>query len=155
MCKTKNPNEVQVVMAGHDMSICNMAGRFIKTWEVNNKFKRQWIIDWLRIEELEPNDVSYIVFPWLEELRSEKSKVINKTISSKYDIWAEGYACTGERAGASCLGHSKGTSFLEACRNMAEINLDFKKYYDERNGAPCHWGCRLFDNQADAIKSFG
>jgi len=61
--------EVQVVMSGHSISVCDMHGRFIKSWEVNRKFKHQWIIDWLDCEELLINDVSYKVFPWLGVLR--------------------------------------------------------------------------------------
>ena len=68
MCKTKN--QVQLVMTGHSISVADITGHFLRTWEVNKKFKRQWILDWLDCEELVPNDVSYKVFPWLKELRS-------------------------------------------------------------------------------------
>ena len=69
MCKKTKPNEVQVVMTGHSISVVDRNGRFLRTWEVNKKFKHDFIIDWLEIEELVPSDVSYIVFPWLEVLR--------------------------------------------------------------------------------------
>jgi len=69
MCKKTKPNEVQVVMTGHSISVVDWRGHFIRTWEVNKKFKHDWVIDFLVGSMLEPSDVSYTVFPWLEVLR--------------------------------------------------------------------------------------
>ena len=66
MCKK---NEVQIVMTGHSISVCDIRGNFLKTWVVNTKFKREWILAYLFDNKFELNDVSYKVFPWLEELR--------------------------------------------------------------------------------------
>ena len=35
-----------------------------------------------------------------------------------YEIWSEGYACTGQSAGATCHGISKGDTFEEACKKL-------------------------------------
>jgi len=62
-------NEVQVVMSGHSISVCDMTGHFLATWEVNKHFRQQYVIDYIVGAMLEVNDVSYKVFPWLEALR--------------------------------------------------------------------------------------
>lgn len=66
-----------------------------------------------------------------------------------YEVWSEGYACTGERGLAIFHGEWEGLSFCQAC------NACFKdsSYHDqEKNNL---WGCTLFDNEADARASFG
>jgi hypothetical protein len=94
------------------------------------------------------------------------------------EIWMEGYAATGESNTASLLGCYEAASFDEAVRAMLadqekEKWRDIRAYYScsersvscaksaahplGRRFAPVHalWGCRLFDNEADARKSFG
>jgi hypothetical protein len=68
-----------------------------------------------------------------------------------WELWSEGYSATGQSSRATFHGEVYATSFLEACRKR------FKRddYYDERNGCPTYWGCRLFDNQAEARRAFG
>ncbi len=71
-----------------------------------------------------------------------------------FEVWSEGYVATGERSGAQF----HGTFFVETFREAVEkwkatldpdsatlVNLDELTF----------WGCRLFDNQEAAIKSFG
>lgn len=85
----------------------------------------------------------------------------------EFEIWIEGYRATGEYATASYIGKAIGETFEEACRNF-EYPEDFSsmgiKIYSkgekltiDKNGGgrPSIWGCRLFDNEADARKSFG
>jgi hypothetical protein len=70
-----------------------------------------------------------------------------------YDIWMEGYAISGNSSGASFVGTIEAESFQEACENWYKKEDPENKYYNsERN---TYWGCSLFDNQTDAIKSFG
>lgn len=70
----------------------------------------------------------------------------------EYEIWVEGYAATGEMSGASLLAKQKGKSWVDAVsrymeKNPGRIRIDERGFTD--------WGCRLFDNEADARKSFG
>ena len=73
-------------------------------------------------------------------------------------IWSEGYVTTGQSAYAQYHGQFIGNTFLEAV----------EKWKDDPNEGPSnpslvkiqgsqvsYWGCRLFDNEADARKSFG
>lgn len=72
---------------------------------------------------------------------------------SKFDVWVEGYNATGNRGVAKILGSAiEAENFQEAC--MLTV--------DERQLTPllskdCTtlWGCRFFDNEADARRSFG
>ncbi len=67
----------------------------------------------------------------------------------KFDVWEEGYVITGNSANASFNCTVEGDSFKEAC--MERYRED-ETYDPERN---TRWGCRLFDNEVDARKSFG
>lgn len=67
----------------------------------------------------------------------------------QYEIWSEGYITNGERAGAHFHGRAMGDTFAEACRRLFKDDYN----YDDEKGT--HWGCRLFDNEDDARKSFG
>jgi hypothetical protein len=69
-----------------------------------------------------------------------------------FQIWVEGYAVTGNRSGATLLGTYQAESWDEAVQkymtdNPGRLDVDSRGYTD--------WGCRLFDNEADARKSFG
>jgi len=70
-----------------------------------------------------------------------------------YDIWAEGYACTGESGGATLVGRVCAETFQEACNKYATDNEGFKRLYDPERLT--YWGCKLFDNRHDAQESFG
>ncbi|MGV6935849.1 hypothetical protein ACWA2B_10080 [Paenibacillus sp. CMM36] len=70
-----------------------------------------------------------------------------------YDIWSEGFVVTGGSGTAHFHGSSTGKDFKEACDRFAQANPEFKKYYSSERLT--YWGCRLFDNHADATVSFG
>lgn len=70
-----------------------------------------------------------------------------------FDIWCEGFMATGESSGANSLGCCSGKDLKEACINFAKTNKDFANYFNEDRMT--YWGCRIFDNEADARKSFG
>ena len=72
----------------------------------------------------------------------------------KHQVWSEGYRATCESSGATYHGEWDGRTFKESVkafkdsqdsRGKALINLDRMTF----------WGCRFFDNQTDARKSFG
>ena len=75
-----------------------------------------------------------------------------------YEVYIEGYCTNGDRAPSRYLGQHTGRTFAEAARRACvarygeestKINFDF------RGGIPAFWGCRLYDNHADAARSFG
>lgn len=71
-----------------------------------------------------------------------------------YEIWAEGFIFSlDEQSGCWLFGTSNGNNFREACDNF------FKEYYsginDYNSETGTYWGCRLFDNRADAAKFNG
>jgi len=67
----------------------------------------------------------------------------------KYEVWAEGYKITGDSSGALLHGTAVAASFKEACDKVLK---DSSTYNPE---TLTDWGCRLFDNEADARVSFG
>jgi len=75
---------------------------------------------------------------------------MNETLKT-FEIWSEGYAMNGDSGHALLMSTSKGKNFLDACRNYFAKHPS--KYYDPN----CNtwWGCKLFDNETDARRSFG
>ena len=69
----------------------------------------------------------------------------------EFNIWCEGYSCTGESGTHWYVGCSKGRTFEDACYRYFESypNED----YDKRNNSI--WGCRLYDNEKDSASAFG
>lgn len=78
-------------------------------------------------------------------------------VVKEFQIWVEGYSCTGEHQGAKFLGTSEGTDFNAAVRKFIfKDNLDFDDIkYNEDGGFWTRWGCRLHDNEKDARRAFG
>jgi hypothetical protein len=72
----------------------------------------------------------------------------------KYQIWSEGYSCTVDYSGASFICEEQGNTFAEACIT-AHSKGKFEGYGNFDPKALSLWGCHLFDNEADARKSFG
>lgn len=70
----------------------------------------------------------------------------------EYEVWVEGYCCTGESSGAEFLGKYKAPNFIEACR---EACICKGVPFEVRDDKPISWGCGMFDNEADARKSTG
>lgn len=75
-----------------------------------------------------------------------------------YDVWIEGYLITGMGgipAQAKKIGTVEAETFAAACDKVC-LPIEWQKlngYYDRQHGTV--WGCRLFDNEADARKQFG
>jgi hypothetical protein len=70
-----------------------------------------------------------------------------------FEIWSEGYAATGQSAGAMYHGTARGETFKDACMSFAMSNPEFMSYFDKPSLA--YWGCKLYPNQSDASRSFG
>lgn len=70
-----------------------------------------------------------------------------------FNVYIEGYCCSGDSSKASYLGQFKGKTFEEACeRALKEKSWDMS-YYDRKSNT--YWACRFFDNEEDARKCFG
>lgn len=71
-----------------------------------------------------------------------------------YEIWSEGWYQGDEgESQANFHGKVEASSFEEACVKLAESDPKFGDYFNRE--AMTHWGCQLFDNEADARKRYG
>lgn len=71
---------------------------------------------------------------------------------SKYNIWVEGYLVSGMEGrpqGASFVASVEAESFSEACKKFYKNDPLFNEEH------LTNWGCQLYDNEAEARKSFG
>ena len=73
-------------------------------------------------------------------------------MNTVYEVWMEGFHVMEGRGKATLLGKYEANSFLEACQKAADEHPGYGNYDKKRNTI---WGCRLFDNEFDARKSFG
>lgn len=88
----------------------------------------------------------------------------------EYEIWIEGYVISGGSSKASFIGKCEGKDFENACNNfvypediIGYVGFEQKPEVFIEKGSKLRldkdglsiWGCRLFDNQTDARKSFG
>jgi len=78
-----------------------------------------------------------------------------ETYSEGFEVWTEGYSVTGNSSKANFHGRFKGETFRDAV-------IAFKESVTDEYSRKCidvdrmtFWGCRFFDNQAEASKSFG
>lgn len=92
-------------------------------------------------------------------------------MKKEYEIWIEGYAATGESGSAHFIGKSFGKDFRDACIGFTypeDIIREWDGAILKKKGDPLPldtdrkgnielsiWACRLFDNEAEARKSFG
>lgn len=76
----------------------------------------------------------------------------------EYDVWIEGHSCTGSSNTATFLGTYSGENFEEAALYACTAFFNPYEpafYYVDSEGTSSYWGCRLFDNEVEARKSFG
>lgn len=73
-----------------------------------------------------------------------------------WTVWSEGYSVTGESAPARLEGVVEADTFPDACRKAC---VDSGRWNVEPGGFDpvrlAVWGCKLFDNETDARRSFG
>ena len=88
-------------------------------------------------------------------LESSMKKLDEGYLINFYEVWLEGYTANGERGYAQYLGNHPGKNFADACRRALIYNEwpGIKRLYNPDRNTYC--GCRFFDNEADARKSFG
>jgi len=71
-------------------------------------------------------------------------------------LWSEGYRATGGESGAQSHGSFDACTLREAVIAYREsVDDKAKRYINIDNGRLDYWGCRFFDNEADARKAFG
>jgi hypothetical protein len=69
------------------------------------------------------------------------------------DVWMEGFAANSETGTAHKLGTFKAATLAEAVAAWAATGPALAAHLNKEHTAV--WGCRLFDNEADARKNFG
>lgn len=69
-----------------------------------------------------------------------------------FEVWREGFRVTGQSATAELVDTVKASDFRSACSKVAQKHSWGPLYNESRL---TYWGCRLFENEADARKSFG
>lgn len=72
----------------------------------------------------------------------------------KFSLWMEGAACNGSKSKALFLGEYDAETFNDAVISYFGTLSDVDKYYISTSKLT-YWGCRIFDNEEDARKSFG
>jgi len=84
-----------------------------------------------------------------------------------FQIWMEGFSASGDQSDAQLVGTGNGETFDDAVRDYMNRTPDhgitantMSRYatseaYEKRRSNWNIWACDLFDNEADARKSFG
>lgn len=119
---------------------------FIHFWALQSMFSN--IETWWSIEE---------------KLRKEGRARQEPPNGEEWEVWCEGYVATGQRAGATLIGRvpkSEAKNFDQAIYRLIDngtLNESLVLHEGEEEGDPhwSLWGCRIYDNEADARKSFG
>ncbi len=70
----------------------------------------------------------------------------------KINLWCEGYAATGQSSKATFCGEFEAVDLKDAVRQYKKSRYD-TNVIDVENLT--EWGCRFFDNEADARRSYG
>jgi NAD+ synthase len=82
--------------------------------------------------------------------KMEMPPVCKIPLEGEFEIWSEGYrSTTGESRKATFHGRMKAESFSGACKKLFD---GIALYVSDSN---TYWGCKLFDNEQEARKSFG
>lgn len=65
-----------------------------------------------------------------------------------YEVWMEGYNCTGNYCPDEYMGTYTAHSFKEACMKALKAKKcpeeEIKQYYDKETNS--FWGCRFYDH---------
>ena len=72
-----------------------------------------------------------------------------------YQVWSEGFKVTGEYSTATFHGSFEASSFKGAIQAFKDSLTDPYAISCVDVDGMSFWGCRFFDNESDARKSFG
>lgn len=87
---------------------------------------------------------------------SEHREAMAKEVGLQvFQIWREGYSCTGDNSKASLIATIEAANFDEACLQYCPRIDEPPFIYDAESKTWSFWGCRLFDNETDARAAFG
>jgi hypothetical protein len=78
---------------------------------------------------------------------------MTNTTTREYEVWVEGFSAMEQKGQAGVFGRITTGSFKEACILLARDMPEAERYFNQERLT--WWGCRLFDNEADARKAFG
>ena len=76
-------------------------------------------------------------------------------VSRSIHLWIEGYAATGERGTAQCIGIYEAKDLDDAVKKYMAANPNRVDWDRFGRGRHAIWACEIFDNEAQARKSFG
>lgn len=79
-------------------------------------------------------------------------------VCPRIDVWAEGYDASGNHGPAQHLFSATGTDLNEVIKKFVDQITDDSKSnwrFCKDRSIWLHWGCRTFDNETSARKSFG
>ena len=72
----------------------------------------------------------------------------------QYEVWTEGYTISGSVSGADFHGIFESDTFAGACLGFRD-SLPQKSLHYFNDEQLTFFGCKFFDNESDARKSFG
>jgi hypothetical protein len=72
----------------------------------------------------------------------------------EFEIWIEGHQAQGSHGKAKMIARVEADNFVSACNEFA-LTPKAKDYGNFDREQLTFWGCKLFDNEKDARKSFG
>ena len=111
---------------------------------------------WRNIPETSDRDVETIYLVRAVEAHHEITPCETTKIMKTWHVWSEGYLATGDRAYATLEGIVEADTWPEACRKAC---VEQGRWTEEPGGFDPKqlkvWGCRLFDNEIAARKTFG
>ena len=77
-------------------------------------------------------------------------------MANQIDLWVEGFAVQGNQGTAQFLGTYEASNITEAVMQFMDENPDTEvelhRFGDHEHAI---WGCRIFDNEKDARRSYG
>jgi len=85
---------------------------------------------------------------------SDTGVIVDVSNISTFSIWVEGYVVSGNSARASLLASVNATSFSNAVSIFRNGRSGGERLHIDVENLTM-WGCRLFDNEIDARRSFG
>ncbi len=73
-----------------------------------------------------------------------------------FEVWTEGFRCTGEFGTAQFYGKFEGETFRDAVYNYIKtLNAESQTSFKDNEYGLRYWGCRFFDNEKDARENYG
>lgn len=72
-----------------------------------------------------------------------------------WQVWSEGWAANEGWTPATFCGEYPGETFADACETYVNTKVRPEERFNFDKKKNTFWGCRYFDNEHDARKSFG